>query len=214
MTGNGNARHYAYRTVTVVHFTDQNWISKTVYCIRCVMVCKIGFTNWNAKIAFLQASMLITYNIKLFRTGADRHNGILMSLPLFVAETNSKEQNILGVIIDNKLKSNKWICKKASQKLAALYRLSSYLHNSEKKIIFNSITKSQFSYCLVWMFCSKTSSNMINKLHERSLRIMLNHNSSDFNILLEKNDGICNHHGNLQAWLIEVLKMKMNSSFQ
>ena len=198
----------AYHIVTVVHVTDQNWISKTVYCIRCVMVCKIGFTNWNAKIAFLQASMLITYNIKLFRTGADRHNGILMSLPLFVAEANSKEQNILGVIIDNKLKSNKWICKKASQKLAALYRLSSYLHNSEKKIIFNSITKSQFSYCLVWMFCSKTSSNMINKLHERSLRIILNHYSSDFNILLEKNDDICNHHGNLQALLIEVLKMK------
>ena len=30
---------FACRTVTVVHFTDQNWISKTVYCIRCVMVC-------------------------------------------------------------------------------------------------------------------------------------------------------------------------------
>ena len=34
------------RTVAVVHFTDQNWLPKTVYCIRCVMVCKIGFTNW------------------------------------------------------------------------------------------------------------------------------------------------------------------------
>ena len=104
---------FVYRTVTVVHFTDQNWISKTVYCIRCVMVCKTGFTNWNAKIAFLQASMFITYNIKLFRTGTDRHNNILMSLRLLVAETNSKEQKILGVIIDNKLKSKKWICKKA-----------------------------------------------------------------------------------------------------
>ena len=49
---------------------------------------------------------------------------------------------------------------------------------------------------------------MINKLHERSLRIILNHYSSDFNILLEKNDDICSHHGNLQALLIEVLKMK------
>ena len=42
---------FAYRTVTVVHFTDQNKIFKTFYCIRCMMVCKIGFTNWNAKIA-------------------------------------------------------------------------------------------------------------------------------------------------------------------
>ena len=50
------------------------------------MVCKIGFTNWNGKIALLRASMVVTYYIKLSRTGADRHNGILMSL-LLVAET-------------------------------------------------------------------------------------------------------------------------------
>ena len=78
---------FAYRTVTVMHFTDQNWISKTVYCSKCVMVCKIDFTNWNAKIALLRASLVITYFIKPFWTGADRRNGILMSLLLIVAET-------------------------------------------------------------------------------------------------------------------------------
>ena len=31
--------------------------------------------------------MVVTYYIKLFRTGADRHNSILMSLLLLVAET-------------------------------------------------------------------------------------------------------------------------------
>ena len=75
------------RTVTVVHFTDQNQNSKTVYCIRCMMVCKIGFTNWTAKISLLRASMVVPCYIKLFRTGADRHNGILMYLLLLVAET-------------------------------------------------------------------------------------------------------------------------------
>ena len=30
--------------------------------------------------------MVVTYYIKLFRTGADRYNGILMSLLLLVAE--------------------------------------------------------------------------------------------------------------------------------
>ena len=58
------------------------------------------------------------------------------------------------------------------------------------------------------MFCSRTSNNMINKLHERSLRIILNDYSSDFNILLENNNDICNHHRNIQALLIEVFKMK------
>ena len=58
------------------------------------------------------------------------------------------------------------------------------------------------------MFFSRTSNNMINKLHERSLRIILNDYSSDFNILLENNNDICNHHRNIQALLTEVLKMK------
>ena len=125
---------------------------------------------------------------------------------------NSKEQKILGVIIDNKLNFKSRIselCKKASQKVAALSRLSSYLHNFEKKLIFNSIIKSQFSYYpLVWMFCSRTSSNMINKLHERSLRIALKDYSSNFNTLLENNNDISNHHRKIQALLIEVFKMK------
>ena len=58
---------------------------------------------------------------------------------------NSKEQKILGVIIDNKLNFKSYIselCKKASQKIAALSRLTSYLHSSEKKIIFIAIIKS------------------------------------------------------------------------
>ena len=78
---------FVYRTVGVVHFTDQNWIPKTVYCIRCVMVCKIGFTNWNANIALLCASMAVPYYIKLFQTRAKLHNSILMSPFLLVTET-------------------------------------------------------------------------------------------------------------------------------
>ena len=53
------------------------------------MVCKIDFTNWNAKIAFLRVSMVVTYYVKLSRTGADRHNGILMSLLLLVPQTTT-----------------------------------------------------------------------------------------------------------------------------
>ena len=55
------------------------------------MVCKIGFTNWNAKVALLRASMVVTWSsmvvISIFRTGADNYNDILMSLLLLVAET-------------------------------------------------------------------------------------------------------------------------------
>ena len=63
---------------------------------------------------------------------------------------NSKEEKILGVIIDNKLRFRshvKNLCKKASQKIWALSHLINYLKDSKKKMIFNALIKSQFSYC-------------------------------------------------------------------
>ena len=63
------------------------------------MICKISFTNWNEKIALLQESMVVTYYIKLFWMGANRHNCILMSLLLLVAETiKILHEKILNVI--------------------------------------------------------------------------------------------------------------------
>ena len=51
---------------------------------------------------------------------------------------NSKEQKILGVTIDNKLtfKSHiKNLCKKASQKIGSLSRLSNHLNDSQKRFL-------------------------------------------------------------------------------
>ena len=79
---------------------------------------------------------------------------------------NSKEEKILRVIIDNN------------------YSLS-LCHDSKKKVIFNALIKSQFSYCpLVWISCSRQTNNMINKIHERALRIVLNDHISDFDTML------------------------------
>ena len=40
------------------------------------------------------------------------------------------------------------------------------------------------------MFCSRTSKNMINKIHERALRLTLN--VSDFATLLQNDNDTCN----------------------
>ena len=62
-------------TVLILFFFDQ--------------ICpKRAFPVENGKIALVRAFMVVTYYIKLFRTGANRHNGILMSL-LLVAETKT-----------------------------------------------------------------------------------------------------------------------------
>ena len=75
--------------------------------------------------------------------------------------------------------------------------------------MFNSLIKSQFVYCpLIWTFCSRASNNMINKIHEQALRLMLNDHTSDFDTLLHNNNGICNHHRNIQTLMIEIYKKK------
>ena len=43
--------------------------------------------------------MVLTYYIKLFQMGADRHNGILMSLLLLVAETKNVNMSLLNIMI-------------------------------------------------------------------------------------------------------------------
>ena len=90
----------------------------------------------------------------------------------------SHEEVILGVTIDRKLKFHQHIkkmCRKAGQKLSALLRLSPYLDMNKRKIIYTTMAKSQLNYCpLVWMFCPRRSSNLINIVQERALRITYN----------------------------------------
>ena len=104
---------------------------------------------------------------------------------------SSKEEKILGVIIDNRLTFSSHIrelCKKASQKISALSRISSQLNDSEKTLLFNAVVKSQFNFCpLIWMFCSRAPNNMINRVHKRTLRVILVDDLSDFESLLQNN---------------------------
>ena len=60
------------------------------------------------------------------------------------------------------------------------------------------------------MLCSRTSNNMINRIHERVLRLILNDHTSDFDTLLQNNNDTCNHHRNIQTLMIEIYKMKNN----
>ena len=102
---------------------------------------------------------------------------------------SSKEVEILGIKIDNNLNFNnhmKSICWKAGQKLRALLRISSHRNMKQKKLLYKSIIKSQFNYCsLVSMFCSRQSNNLINKIHERSLRISYKDQKTSYHNLLK-----------------------------
>ena len=85
-------------------------------------------------------------------------------------------EKLLGIKIDNKLTFEEHVeglCKKASQKVSALARISSLMRLEQRKHITNSFITSHFSYCpLLWMLHNRRLNNRINHIHERALRII------------------------------------------
>ena len=87
----------------------------------------------------------------------------------------SKEEKLLGVVIDQKLNFKQhvnMVCTKASQKLHALTRASTYMRKEKTRTVMRAFVMSQFSYCpLIWMFHDRRVNAKINHIHERALRI-------------------------------------------
>ena len=70
------------------------------------------------------------------------------------------------------------------------------------------MVKSQLNYCpLVWMFCPRRSSNLINKVQERALCMTYNDQLTDFKSLLSNHNEITIHQRNLQVLMTEIYKI-------
>ena len=124
----------------------------------------------------------------------------------------SSSEKILGVQIDSKLKFDKHVenlLKTAGRKLTILARMSNILTFSKLRLLIKSFFDSQFSYCpLVWMFCSRTLNNRINKLQERALRILYKDDVSTFQHLLHNDKSVTMHARNIQLLATEMYKVK------
>ena len=80
------------------------------------------------------------------------------------------------------------MCKKAGNKLNALTRMTNILNHFRKNTLVKLFIKGQFNYCpLLWMFCSRSSNNLINKTHEMALSLTSEINDIPFNELLSIN---------------------------
>ena len=79
---------------------------------------------------------------------------------------------------------------------------------SQRKLIANAFIMSQFSYCpLIWMFHSRAMERRINRIHERTLRLIYpNQQQLTFKELLEKNKTVSIHQRNLQTLATETYK--------
>ena len=56
------------------------------------------------------------------------------------------------------------------------------------------------------MFCQRQSNHMINRIHERALRIAYNNYTASFDDLLIKDHSITIHESNIQALAVEIYK--------
>ena len=117
---------------------------------------------------------------------------------------------LLGVIIDDRLQFNDHIsamCCRAARQLNALARISKHLDSKSKHIIYNSFVASNFNYCpLVWHFCGQVNNNKLEKLQERSLRIIHNDYEASFETLLKcsKQESLLTKR--LKIMILEVFK--------
>ena len=60
------------------------------------------------------------------------------------------------------------------------------------------------------MFSSRRTNNLINRIHERSLRTVCNDISSTFQELLQRNRSVTIHHNNIETLTTKVFKVVNN----
>lgn len=131
-----------------------------------------------------------------------------------VWESNS--ETTLGIEIERNLRFDKHVvelCKRAGRKLSALTRLAKILPFQKTRMLIKSFFDSQFSYCpLIWMFINRGTNRKINRLQERSLRILYEDDVSTFEELLQKDNSVTVHTRNLQLLATEMYKIHKNIS--
>ena len=85
--------------------------------------------------------------------------------------------------------------------------MSNFLSFNKRRILFKALVGSQFKYCLiVWVFHSRRTSNKINRLPKRALRIVYDDEISTFGQVLAMYKSFCIHHQNIQRLLTEIYK--------
>ena len=132
-----------------------------------------------------------------------------------ISMNNDKEKLLRGTI-DNHLifeSQIKNLCRKASQKLYAISRVSLYTSLNQRRMIMQSFIMSQFGYCsLIWMKHNRSLSNNINRIHKRAITIVYRDKKSTFKELLEKHNSLTIQVKNVKVLVTQMYKVQKNCS--
>ena len=185
--------------------------------------CKMDIDSVIVQLEHDSEGLLQWFSNNILKANADKFHLILSksntNLSVKVDKyiiSSSSSKKLLGIIIDNKFTFNEHVsnlCKKASQKLHALARISNYMDIPKRRIIMKAFINSQFGYCpLVWMCHSRGLNNRINNIQERALRIVYSDKTSSFDDLLVKDGSVTVHARNIQLLATEIYKVINNLS--
>ena len=87
-------------------------------------------------------------------------------------------------------------------------RTAPYMGMRKWCTLMNIFFKSKFNYCpLIWMCCNRSLNNKIDRIHERSLRIVCSDKTSDFSELLERDGSVSIHYQNIRQLATEMFKV-------
>ena len=86
-------------------------------------------------------------------------------------------------------------------------RLSKFLNEQTRLVIFKSFIRSNFNYCpLIWHFCSQTNTEKMEKIQYRALKIVFNDYISSYESLLDKVKLTTLHLSRLRTIATETFK--------
>ena len=96
---------------------------------------------------------------------------------------------------------------KAGNKINAISRIQSFLAQKEKEPLVNTFIYSNFNYCsLVWYFSTKKSTNKIEKIQERCLKLLYNSTTETYDNLFVKTSQSSMKIKRLRALATEIFK--------
>jgi len=117
---------------------------------------------------------------------------------------------LLGIIIDKKLNfkcHTEELCKKASNKTKALFRIRPYISLETAKALYHAYILSTFKYCpLIWMDTGKANYERLVKVHRRALSAVHQNFSLNFSQLLTLDNGVSLHVYFIRTLMTEIFK--------